>query len=112
MSRVELRALEAYQKDIAARFKAADDIVNGDWTAELIAVQERIRGIMAHPSYDPFEAELLTALFDQEKQFKKREQEAFRLSVSGEWVGLSLELDEVNRAIRMKKWIRCLGHEV
>lgn len=112
MSSVELRALEAYQKDISARFKAADDIVNGEWTVELIEVQERIRDILNLRSNDPFDAELLTALFDQEKQLKKREQEAFRLSVSGEWVGLSLELDEVNRAIRMKKWIRCLGHEV
>lgn len=112
MSDIEMKALVFYQKEVAAKFKRADDIVNGDWTNKLIAVQEKIRALWVPgrlTSHRDFEE--VSRLWDEEKKLKEMEQEAYRLSVSGEWAGLSVELDEINKSIEYKNWIRPFRNE-
>jgi hypothetical protein len=105
MSDIEIKALVFYQKHVAAKFKKADEIVNGGHLTELFRVQSLIRDLKT-PSVaaelEAYDAEL-NGLWAEERRLKRLDNKAFELTVSGGWASLASELDEVNKVLKRKK---------
>lgn len=104
-SEIEIKALEFYRDDVARRFKKADAIISGDWTAQLLAVQKEIRALMPDGRAEADDLPELKRLWRQEKHLKDIEKRSFDLVVTREWANLKDELSAVDRVLLRRRFI-------
>lgn len=102
---IEIKALEFYRADLMRRFKKVDDIVSGNWTAQLMAVQKEIRGLIHSERPDPKNFPELNRLWKEERRLKALEKKSFDLSVTRQRADLKSELQDVERALSYCRWV-------